>query len=183
MRHKGQLRTQRKAETRERLLAVARDEFGRKGFSSTSVEDIATAAGYTRGAFYSNFESKVAMFAELLRRDQEHIGAGFKVILKQLSTCTEIELDMIEKCRYQLQENCSFTLWLDAMLLANRDASFRKHFRILRCEQIKQFDSDVRGLIARTNAPVNISIEKAMLALLSLFFGVHLLNLYQEGVE
>lgn len=40
--------------------------FVRIGFDAASVERIAGEAGFPRGAFYSNFESKDALFLELL---------------------------------------------------------------------------------------------------------------------
>jgi AcrR family transcriptional regulator len=42
-----------------------------KGLSAASVEDIVESAGYTRGAFYSNFSSKDDLFLELLRRNHK----------------------------------------------------------------------------------------------------------------
>lgn len=49
--------TRRRAETRQRLLEGARAVFAEKGFGRASVEDVCERAGYTRGAFYSNFAS------------------------------------------------------------------------------------------------------------------------------
>lgn len=44
--------------TRTRLIEAAETLFIRHGFDSTSVDDISELAGYSRGAFYSNFEDK-----------------------------------------------------------------------------------------------------------------------------
>jgi AcrR family transcriptional regulator len=62
---------QRREQTRERLLEAARKTFVKKGLAATSVDNIAEAAGYTRGAFYSNFDGKPELLLELLRRDHE----------------------------------------------------------------------------------------------------------------
>ena len=59
-------RAQSQAQTRERVLAAARAAFIRDGFARTSLESIAEAAGFSKGAVYSNFESKDALFLELL---------------------------------------------------------------------------------------------------------------------
>lgn len=58
----------RRERTRERLLDAAAQVFARVGFGAASVEAIAEAAGFTRGAFYSNFESKEHLFLELTDR-------------------------------------------------------------------------------------------------------------------
>lgn len=54
--------TRRRAETRQRLLEAARTVFAEEGFGRASVEDVCERAGYTRGAFYSNFGSLDELF-------------------------------------------------------------------------------------------------------------------------
>lgn len=52
----------RRANTRARLVEAAVDVFAAKGLDGASVDDLVTAAGFTRGAFYSNFASKSELF-------------------------------------------------------------------------------------------------------------------------
>lgn len=59
-------RAQRQAQTRQELLDAAARVFVKRGFTGSSVEEISAEAGYTRGAFYSNFRSKNELFVELL---------------------------------------------------------------------------------------------------------------------
>jgi AcrR family transcriptional regulator len=56
----------RTAETRRKLIAAAAYIFARDGFEAARLEDIASAAGYTRGAFYANFTDKEELFFALL---------------------------------------------------------------------------------------------------------------------
>ena len=51
--------------TRQRLLDAATEVFAEVGLDATSVESVCERAGFTRGAFYSNFASKEEMFLEL----------------------------------------------------------------------------------------------------------------------
>src|SRR5436309_10047946 len=44
--------------TRDALIDAAADLFARRGFHAASLDDIAAAAGFTKGAIYSNFGSK-----------------------------------------------------------------------------------------------------------------------------
>jgi AcrR family transcriptional regulator len=62
----------RTAATRRKLLEAAERIFAGEGFEAARLEDIAAAAGYTRGAFYANFESKEDIFFALL----EHWVSG-----------------------------------------------------------------------------------------------------------
>jgi AcrR family transcriptional regulator len=59
-------RQESRVETRTRLLDSAAQLFARGGYEGASVDLIAESAGYSKGAFYSNFESKEAIFLELL---------------------------------------------------------------------------------------------------------------------
>lgn len=58
--------TRRREQTRSRLLDSAYDVFGEVGMDAASVEMICERAGFSRGAFYSNFESKDELFLALV---------------------------------------------------------------------------------------------------------------------
>jgi AcrR family transcriptional regulator len=64
-------REESKARTRQELLRAAQRLFLRNGFVATSLSDIAEEAGLTKGAVYSNFESKEDLFLALLAGDGE----------------------------------------------------------------------------------------------------------------
>ena len=57
--------TRRRENTRARLLDAAAQVFAEVGLEGASVEAICERAGFTRGAFYSNFESKDQLFLAL----------------------------------------------------------------------------------------------------------------------
>lgn len=63
--------TRRRAETQARLLAAAVGVFADKGVLAATVEEICDRAGFTRGAFYSNFASKDELVLALLNRGRE----------------------------------------------------------------------------------------------------------------
>lgn len=51
-------RAERQAQTRESLIEVARELFLSDGYAATSLEKVAVAAGFSKGAVYSNFSGK-----------------------------------------------------------------------------------------------------------------------------
>jgi AcrR family transcriptional regulator len=53
-------------ETRRRLFEAAAEVFAEQGIGGASVEAITTAAGFTRGAFYSNFADKDELVTAML---------------------------------------------------------------------------------------------------------------------
>ena len=58
--------SRRREQTRARLLDAAHEVFAEVGMDAASVEMICERAGFTRGAFYSNFESKNELFLALI---------------------------------------------------------------------------------------------------------------------
>ena len=64
--------TRRRAQTRERLMDAALALFAERGVLAASVEEICERAGFTRGAFYSNFESKDELCLAVMRREAEN---------------------------------------------------------------------------------------------------------------
>lgn len=67
--------TARRRATRARLVEAAVLEFGRFGIDATSVEQLCEAAGFSRGAFYSNFTSKDDLCIEIARHTAEATSA------------------------------------------------------------------------------------------------------------
>ncbi|WP_345764192.1 TetR/AcrR family transcriptional regulator [Diaminobutyricibacter sp. McL0608] len=59
----------RRQKTRARLLDAAFEIFAENGVHASSVEMITEAAGFTRGAFYSNFSTKEELFFALMERE------------------------------------------------------------------------------------------------------------------
>lgn len=55
--------------TRRRLLEIAVERFGSRGYRSTSVSEIARAAGLTQAAAYAYFDSKEALFQAAVDQD------------------------------------------------------------------------------------------------------------------
>jgi AcrR family transcriptional regulator len=123
-------RREKQAETRQRLLDAAERVFLRTGLQGSSVEAIAAEAGFTRGAFYSNFESKDELFVELLHtRVYERYTRLAKESEEQPGTPRERLRWAVERVR-DVQKGREggwlFRLWLECLTQAARDDQFRK---------------------------------------------------------
>jgi AcrR family transcriptional regulator len=74
-------RSPRREATRQRILDAAREVFAEMGVIGGSVEDICERAGFTRGAFYSNFSDKDDVLDALVEREHTsllaHLDASF----------------------------------------------------------------------------------------------------------
>ena len=59
----------RKAKTREAIVAAATRRFALRGVEATSLDDVAEAAGFTKGAIYANFPNKRALVEAVIERN------------------------------------------------------------------------------------------------------------------
>jgi AcrR family transcriptional regulator len=121
-------RAERQAQTREALLEAAGRVFVEHGFLGSSVEAIAAEAGFTRGAFYSNFSSKEELFAELLQVRVYSLYADMAKRSANRATRpspreTGEELAAIQG---NPEGRWIFRLWLELLAHAGRDDGFRK---------------------------------------------------------
>jgi len=82
-------------DTREKLFEAAARVFEEQGIGSASIEAIAAAAGFTRGAFYSNFTSKDELIIAML---EDHVEQTVRRNLDLLAQHKNIA-DFIEALR------------------------------------------------------------------------------------
>ncbi|WP_171116024.1 MULTISPECIES: TetR/AcrR family transcriptional regulator [unclassified Streptomyces] len=75
--------TRRRVRTRANLLDAAFEVFAAKGFGRVSIEEVCEAAGYSRGAFYSNFASLDELFFALYRQRADLIAKQVSGALAQ----------------------------------------------------------------------------------------------------
>lgn len=127
----------RRRETRGRLLDAAAEVFTEEGLHGATVEQVCTRAGFTRGAFYSNFSSKEELFLATLQQQYELRAA-------QVASRAEELIPHLQACREPLQpaevagfvqeflapfetEPAWFALETEFMLLAMRDPELAPH--------------------------------------------------------
>jgi len=161
-------------QTTQRLLDAAQKLIAKKGLSAASVEDIAAAAGYTRGAFYSNFSSKGDLFIELLRRDHEETHAELAALRSDA-----LPLDLIQKRTREIygrlyRDNESFMNWTEARLLAARDTKFRSKLNALFAQKRGQIAEFVNYFYQRAGVAAPVPEGTMALGFIALVEGVKL---------
>lgn len=73
----------RRAVTRQRLLDAALAVFAEQGFGRTTVEQVCDRAGFTRGAFYSNFSSLDELFLAMWEQRSATMISGLRTALER----------------------------------------------------------------------------------------------------
>jgi AcrR family transcriptional regulator len=131
-------RKAKQARTRERLLRSASRLFCSRGLEQASVDEIARDAGYTKGAFYSNFKSKEELFLAML---DEKFGAEIERIESGLRTDEPPEAavrDMGEDLMRFLRSDPEWErLYLEFVAYAGRNDEFRQEL-LTRCRAMDE---------------------------------------------
>ena len=71
-------RTQAKLQTRQKVLAAARQMFAEQGYEGATIRDIATAAGMSTGAVFANFTDKSDLFCDIMDTDMVMLIAAIE---------------------------------------------------------------------------------------------------------
>lgn len=132
----------KKADTKEKILDAAREEFLEKGFSKASLRSIASRAGVTKGNIYTYFEGKDALFRELAAPAMAFIARSME------ANSGEEYLGFYEK---PPEENCeeSRRLFMDfAAALLELYEEFRLLFFASAGSSMEGFKEEIIGLHA-----------------------------------
>lgn len=162
----------RRQETRSKLLDAAAEVFVEEGFQGASVEAVCSRAGFTRGAFYSNFENKEELFlAALTREYQRRIdliaerGAALTPALhdrKGLLTPEETARHVSEMIAPSSHELSWFALETEFLLLSMRDPSVAPGFAEFLTGFIDGLAPLVEHIIGAAGRHFTIPVERSI---------------------
>ncbi|WP_050468227.1 TetR/AcrR family transcriptional regulator [Herbaspirillum chlorophenolicum] len=166
-------REQSREQTKERLLDAAHAVFMQKGFPLTSVEDISAAAGYSRGAFYSNFDDKTQLFFELLRREGESIDQEFHRMLGgPVDDLVALQEEVATHYSQLYQGDKCSLLWMEARIVALRDEKFRVELNGFLEERYRQIAEFVEMFARLTGTKPAAPPREIAIGLMALCEGV-----------
>ncbi len=144
----------RRQATRARLLEAAAEAFREEGLQGASLEAICTRAGFTRGAFYSNFESKEQLFLALLEREfarrTAHLKTQATALEPELRECGpalepgQVAAYIVDFFMPETDATTWFVLETEFLLLAMRDPSIARDYR----DFMVRFYADIAEAVA-----------------------------------
>jgi AcrR family transcriptional regulator len=137
---------QRRRETHDRLMDAAYTVFTQRGYEAATVDEICDVAGNSKGAFYYHFESKEAVFLELLST----------YVLRVRSTDLEAQAHNSEERRTVLAP-----LLVEFWAHAIRNSRVREGLETLYEDRLNDFVSQI-GI---SNSGPVIEIARALIAL------------------
>lgn len=123
-------RKESRAHTCERLIQSARECIAQSGYTAASIDAIAENAGFSKGAFYSNFDSKESIMLEILERIHNEDIDDLRAILGTSANAIELDraLDRWAEARYRQSEWAKLNVELQ--LHATRSVAFASQYAI-----------------------------------------------------
>lgn len=162
-------RERRRQHTRDVLLDAAEEVFARRGFEGASLEEIAEAAGFTRGAIYKNFGGKEDLFLAVNHRFNERMLQGFLDALDPSQPLDAQDLGAMAKRWYGMQTHDPSFYALSAefnlFLLRNPEARARAaEQRRAVAEMIARFMDQQQNLLGLKSRIPSLVLARIVLA-------------------
>lgn len=165
-------RAEQQAQTRERLLSAAERMLARHGYGGASIDVISAEAGYSKGAIYSNFKSKEAIFLELTRIYMARAMAGLEQALdvepEKLSAALSQWL-----AAYQTDNDC-LLLVTELQLQSRRNPAFAARYYALQDEQTRSLANSLKRFFKASGAPIPMNAIDLAGALIAVAHGLSL---------
>jgi AcrR family transcriptional regulator len=134
----------RRQQTREQLLQAAAQVFAQRGYRGATLDEVATVAGFTKGAVYSNFENKEDLFLALFKADAERGMDALQATLDRSDVPGIARLTDFVTLVRNLPEPTDSTLgllYLEFLLYAVRHPSAR--------DQLRRIDEEATETLAQ----------------------------------
>jgi AcrR family transcriptional regulator len=155
------LRAERKERTRGELVEAARAVFLRRGFHAASLDEIAEEAGYTKGAVYSNFDGKDALFLAVF---DDHFRRRSEAYMEIVFDHEDIEDSYRAVARFWRDANAREPEWArviaEFLVHASREEPLRSAARAVRERGLDEIAAVVGALAARHGVEFALPIRE-----------------------
>jgi AcrR family transcriptional regulator len=170
--------TRSRENTRARLLEAAAQVFAEVGLDGASVEAVCKRAGFTRGAFYSNFESKDELFLMLAASVSEVRVSGVRTRVEELTAegalvegCDPIEL-VQQIMELGGDDRLGVMLLSEIRIRALRDAKFGEAYLAQESEMVSSIAQIIDDIVSVSALKLRLPAETAARMLMILWEGM-----------
>jgi AcrR family transcriptional regulator len=163
--------------TRARLIEAAEKIFVRSGFDVASVEQIAETAGFSRGAFYSNFQDKDELFIAVLNRKRLEIAGALGEIFRREPNAAKRLLAVRDWYVNQEKQKSWTILETEFTLRALRNRTVKSRLASLQRQELESYSALVAQYFSETGHPMDGRAETVALSLMAIVLGLASLSL------
>lgn len=138
-------RVEARARNREALLDASAEVFARRGFRVATIDEVAQAAGLTKGAVYSHFENKHDLFASAIERRYEERLEAFRSLLEHEGGPEERAAAAAREFASSVTADADWALlFLEAWAEMLREPSFASRLRGISAEMTRAVEQVIR---------------------------------------
>jgi len=170
--------TRSRENTRARLLEAAAQVFAEVGLDGASVEAVCERAGFTRGAFYSNFESKDELFLMLAASVSEVRVSAVRARVEQLTAdgalaegCDPIEL-VQQIMELGGDDRLGVMLMSEIRIRALRDPEFGAAYLVQESEMVGSIAQIIEDIVSAGPLQLRLPAATAARMLMILWEGL-----------
>jgi AcrR family transcriptional regulator len=167
--------------TRTKLVNSAYNVFIRDGFSAASIDAICRGAGYSRGAFYANFEDKEDLFLAVYARQVDSFKRGLQADLEGVSGPVERAEVMRNFYLGQARDQRWLLLLLEFRLYAIRKTKVRRRLEKFDEQSAAEFESLVKTALEDPSREHRLPPETLAAATLGILYGLTVESLFEPA--
>lgn len=170
------------AQTRGKLIETAARVFAERGYGGATLDQIATEAGFTIGAIYSNFDNKQGLFLAVL---EEHVGGRIEEFANTLDLAESDSAGLADAAtdtmRHLEDDATWFPLFVEFWSEATRDPLVRDKFAANQQRTRRRLEQIIKQRAARAGRPLPLPAPDLAILIKAISNGIAMEQLSTPG--
>jgi AcrR family transcriptional regulator len=175
-------RAEKREITREDLISAAESLFTEQGFHATSVDEIALEAGYTKGAVYSNFESKEDLFFAVYERRAERVLADYERAFREAGPAGGSERLVAQAAQRRGRDDGWLAVFFEFWAHVVRRPELRERFAKIHTRVLEPIVAGIERLVQDRGIELRVEARQYTVAVYVMTLGLSLERLTQPEV-
>ncbi|OCG08721.1 hypothetical protein A9G13_01280 [Gilliamella sp. wkB178] len=177
-------RAQQQQQTKEMLFMAAMEQITKFGFEKTSINSITEAAGFSKGAFFSNFENKYDLLLQLTEKLKSEERSLLKSSLNINDKQHTISIHGLNAYFDHIKNNTvCVILDIEMQLIASRNPQFKSFYCQFQQENNKALGEIIGKVFASKGVKPSLSPESLAQIFIALTEGLLLQNVDNPGKQ
>jgi AcrR family transcriptional regulator len=175
----------RREDVRAQILDAAVEVFYREGYGAASIQKIAHQAGFTKGAIYSNFDSKQALFGAIMRARFSEVSSAVLAGIEPTDSGWHAAVDQAATllARHIATLGGLHALVIEFALQASRDPDAREVYLELRRAQRLELSQALRERAASFGLAEDSDYDQVATTILALISGLTLERIVDPALQ
>lgn len=168
-------REEKAAQNREVVLSTARQVFAERGYAAATLDQIAEAAGFSKGVMYSQFDSKADLFLNVLERRVDERAAHNRRRARDVDSAMELDQLVDGFVESMVGNDPAWRLAvIEVRVAAARDERLLSRYRHIHAKTVDELAEVMTEVLERLGIEPAVPPRAIASALLALDVGITL---------